>query len=682
MSIPPGSLQRLYDISDPACYSGSGNTVVNTAQAAYNLQRVNGPTFVSDGQKSHFVFNRASQQYLGLGNNSTSIGGPYNTMTINVWFQSTDTSTSTLFSFGYNSPSGVQPTIFLNDASAGYASASFNYGVGITFTTTPYINDTWNMITMVSDGTNNKIYLNGVLQSSAAQGGGTWPANGGSYIGALGDAAGNAWSTAPFFNGKVAYLAQYDAALSTGDILTIYNNTKSRFSPTPTVEYDFQNGSYPGSGSTITDLQGGDTNLTVGNGHWVSGTPNYFDLQGDTNLFNTNPGSAFSSTTFTVNCWYNPLYTNPGTYASVWGLGKDGNPTSPILSTNSDGTLNIQWSFGYGIVSTTVTNDWHLISFVSNGSTTTLYVDGISIGSNASSSGTVASPYTIRLGSSSSSSNAPISYAYGKIGYWSYFDVALDAADILAIYNATSGSYAPPPAPIAQYDFQNGSYPGSGTSVLDLSGTGNTLAITSGGTWVSGTPNYFDLAGDTAIYKSPAIGGIASTNVYTLNGWYYLPTSVNNSVIFEVGEDTANAAAQIGSGFGLGTLYGTGGFGLGVIEFTGATQPGWNFVSYVSTGSSTTAYLNGASVGSTTNVPSLPSDAGIIIGTALNNASPPVPRLDLAAVGRVGYFDVYNVALGSTEITDIYNATVSSYPSPPPSSNGVGGRQFAQGFNG
>lgn len=248
---------------------------------------------------------------------------------------------------------------------------------------------------------------------------------------------------------NIATFDIYTTEISGPDILDKYNNEVSRFiTTTPIVEYDFQNGSYSGTGSTITDLQGGDTNLTVGNGHWVSGVPNYFDLQGDTNLFNNSPGIGFSSTTFTVNCWYNPLYTNPGTFASVWSLGIDGNPTSPILSTNVDGTLNIQWSFGYGLVGTTVTNDWHLISFVSNGSTTTLYVDGISIGSNASSSGTVASPYTIRLGSSSNSSNNPWQYSYGKIGYWSYFDVDLDATQVLDLYNATSEPYLNPLPPV------------------------------------------------------------------------------------------------------------------------------------------------------------------------------------------------------------------------------------------
>lgn len=236
---------------------------------------------------------------------------------------------------------------------------------------------------------------------------------------------------------------------------------------------------------------------------------------------------------------------------------------------------------------------------------------------------------------------------------------------------------------IAEYDFQNGSYPGSGTTVLDLSGTGNTLAISAGGTWVSGTPNYFDLNGNTAIYKSPAIGGIAATDVYTLNSWYYLPTSVINSIVFGVGSDGPNVQAHFGSGFGLGTLYGTGGFGLGVLELTGAAQPGWNFISYVATGSGTTAYLNGTSVGSTTNNPILGTNTGICIGTALNSSNPAQPSLALCAVGYIGYASVYTAALTQPEIEAIYNATVSSYaPSPPPTSNGVGGRQFAQGFNG
>lgn len=453
MAIPPGSLQRLYDISDPACYSGSGNTVVNTAQAAYNLQRVNGPTFVSDGQKSHFVFNRASQQYLGLGNNSTSIGGPYNTMTINVWFQSTDTSISTLFSFGYNSPSGVQPTIFLNDASAGYASASFNYGVGITFTTTPYINDTWNMITMVSDGTNNKIYLNGVLQSSAAQGGGTWPANGGSYIGALGDASGNAWSTAPFLNGKVAYLAQYDAALSAGDILTIFNNTKGRFLPTPVASYSpFDNASYSGTGNTWFDLTAYNNDLTLANQTFATSPIKSFSFANGY-AYKASPAS-FPTNVFTFDGWFN--FTGSSSQILYAG-GKDGSGTGVLFgykfpSANSNKPF---FEMGGGVARLNLSLDptpgvWYNYVITGDGTNVKAYVNGVLDVTASQSTGSINNTtYGLILGQFIDGAGGPSGtfYSPSSFGQFTVYNQALDAALILDNYNTNISNYSPSPPP-------------------------------------------------------------------------------------------------------------------------------------------------------------------------------------------------------------------------------------------
>jgi hypothetical protein len=49
---------------------------------------------------------------------------------------------------------------------------------------------------------------------------------------------------------------------------------------------------------------------------------------------------------------------------------------------------------------------------------------------------------------------------------------------------------------------------------------------------------------------------------------------------------------------------------------------------------------------------------------------------------KLGLFEGYNVAFGSTEVTDLYNSQVSRFPQPPPYEGSVGGRQFGQGFNG
>ena len=455
------------------------------------------------------------------------------------------------------------------------------------------------------------------------------------------------------------------------------------------TEFDFQNPAcFTNGGTTITDLSGNGNNFTLNNTSYTyDATYGSLTLPNGTYADGTPSDYAFGTAAFSVLAWvkYNDL---PG--VNVFHFGGEGvGERTFFYWRNSDDFIVSDNAGAAGGWVQAPDNEWHLLAITRPSSSLcvgqNVYIDGVLVTNNPANFYNPSVPLNATSGAARIHSNV---FGYTsdplEIATFEVYTAQLSAGDILAYYNDTASRFAPVPVPIAQYDFQNGSYPGSGTSVLDLSGTGNTLAITSGGTWVSGTPNYFDLQGDTAIYKSPALGGIASTNVFTINGWYYLPTTVLNSVVLDVGKDIANQSAQIASGFGLGEIFASGGFGYGVLEYTGAAQPGWNFISYVSTGSSSTAYLNGASIGSTTNVPSLPSDAGIIIGTALNNSSPPVPRLDLAAVGRVGYFDVYNVALGSTQITDIYNATVSSYPPvpPPPSSNGVGGRQFAQGFNG
>jgi hypothetical protein len=215
------------------------------------------------------------------------------------------------------------------------------------------------------------------------------------------------------------------------------------------AQYDFQNpSSYSGSGNTVYDLQGS-TNLDVGNGNWVSGAINYWDLQGNTNLQNIAPSSTFNSNVFTINVWWYAGFTNPGFFASVWGLGINGPGTMPILSTQQTGGINIQWSFGVNAVSYTPTVDWHMYTFVSTGSATILYVDGAYVGQvNAVGSiGLISGVTRLRLGCSSDGSGNPGENAYGRIGYWDYYTAGLNAGEVLDVYNATNAPYAPPPPP-------------------------------------------------------------------------------------------------------------------------------------------------------------------------------------------------------------------------------------------
>lgn len=433
-----------FDPGNIASYPGTGTTLFDLSGNGNDLTLVGGPTFVNKGLGSYFQYDGVNDIARRIGLNNVTSSTVY---TLSFWINYQQTvygSYAAPILVGFDGAPSNAALSFTNYPGQGYAHAGLSSGGTVNSATIP-LNE-WKYYSITSDGTTVKLYEDGVLYDSSAA------------SGAIGNTPYRAFSLGAFVlnndpdqiiypvNCKFGIVDFYSQALDAGTILQNYEDTKDRY-VLPTVEYDFQNGSYPGVGTTITDLQGANTNLTVGNGHWVSGTPNYFDLQGDTNLFNTSPGGSFSSTTFTVNCWYYTDFTNPTFYHTVWSIGLDGNPTRPLLATQGDNTMNIQWSFGYGIVPYTPTIGWHLFTFKSNGTTTSLFVDGVFQGSNSSSSGSVASPYTIRLGCGNNNSNNPVEFGYGKIGYWSYYDVALDATQILDLYNATSGSYAPAPAP-------------------------------------------------------------------------------------------------------------------------------------------------------------------------------------------------------------------------------------------
>jgi hypothetical protein len=266
------TLERLYDMSNPTCYSGTGLTVFNAAQAAYYPKLVNSPTFAGSGQSKYFEFN-GTNQYLGnleSGGPQSSIGGPYSVFTMIAWFQSNNNNRGTIASFGKRATPDNAPSILTNDAnfvqSNGISTGSLRTTVGDAQTTTVISPGEWQMVAYTADGTNTKIYLNGVLQDTGTQSGAEWPQYGSSLfaanVGAYGVVQG------PYFDGKIAYFAQYkDIALPEESILTFYNETYDRFHPPATnliCKLDFADPAcFTDGGTAVNDLSGNDNNWTL-----------------------------------------------------------------------------------------------------------------------------------------------------------------------------------------------------------------------------------------------------------------------------------------------------------------------------------------------------------------------------------------------------------------------------------
>jgi hypothetical protein len=214
-----------YDFSNTLSYPGTGNTVFDLA-GSLNLPIVNA-TFGGTGQSKYFNFD-GNGDYIG----KTGVTGLGNTFTANMWYEVTvvNSTQRNLWNVGVNSASGTNPGFYVNNPTTADLIYGFSFGVGTTSAADVLTANTWQMATVTADGTTTKMYVDGVLAGSVAQGIGNW-ATGGFVIGAGCDGSGNISAGADGFLGNFALLDIYNVALGSTDVTTIYNNTETRFFP-------------------------------------------------------------------------------------------------------------------------------------------------------------------------------------------------------------------------------------------------------------------------------------------------------------------------------------------------------------------------------------------------------------------------------------------------------------------
>jgi hypothetical protein len=203
--------------------------------------------------------------------------------------------------------------------------------------------------------------------------------------------------------------------------------------------------SYPGTGTTLTDLEGSN-NGTLTNGPTFSSDNRgsiVFDGSNDyVELVAT--GSEFNFSNLSVGCWFKTSTTssNPTTFVSKM--------TDVTASLNGwDLTIaasngNLTWTPRFNGGSATATGDyrdgnWHYAVGTHDGASPKIYVDGV----------------LKDTGSNSSTSNSSLSVfigAWGVIATLAYFSEAniasvhiynktLDDSEVLQNYNATRGRY-------------------------------------------------------------------------------------------------------------------------------------------------------------------------------------------------------------------------------------------------
>ena len=228
--------------------------------------------------------------------------------------------------------------------------------------------------------------------------------------------------------------------------------------------------SYPGSGTTWTDLSG------QGNTGTLTGGPTYSSADGGSIVIDgtsVTKGVTFSSVStvmgngtgdWTIEFWYmTPSFTTSGGTSTVipligninWYNAANG---SFWININSDRNIDAKFNhdstlgneFNLTSTSTISTDVWYHITFVKQGDVIILYVNGTQedtvTASALSSSGFHASGNTLAIGRwQAYQGNSPTSTRYG-IGNFSsvriYKDKGLTASEVLQNYNALKGRYA------------------------------------------------------------------------------------------------------------------------------------------------------------------------------------------------------------------------------------------------
>ena len=209
------------------------------------------------------------------------------------------------------------------------------------------------------------------------------------------------------------------------------------------------------------------------------------------------------------------------------------------------------------------------------------------------------------------------------------------------------------------------SYPGSGTTWTDLSGRGNTGTLTGGPTYNSanGGSIVFDGTNDYVLANNTSLNSQFSTTSVSHFMWVY-PTGAG-VLVSELGQTTPNVSwhdsnieINASGAFSFSTWHG----GLtNKVVSSNLSFNTWYYVGFAYDGTTLTAYINGASIGTTTFSRQAPYNNGQQTHYALFATDGTNMGTGGYGVGRCAAFSVYNRALSAAEIQQNYNALKSRF---------------------
>ena len=678
LTMPPNNLGLVghWTFDGPTI---NGTTVTDVSGQGDNGTMVNGPMPVPGVEGQALSFN-GSNQYVstGLAISNTS------TFTVSAWINASAIQEATFYEMagvvtaGTNNSAQVQ--LGLNYPSGGSNGPEDLPYVGVK-TTSGYLNayglnpisvHKWYLLSATYDGAHLTLYLNGVQIAQTGLTGAVMSNSYGTYIGR--DIYGN--TTPRFFNGSIDDVRIYNRPLSAYEIEQLYNTGTASHQNVTVNPPNLQNGlivhwTFDGptiSGTTVADVSGNANNGTMVNnpapaagvlGQALSfnGTNQYVTLPNNPSLNITGPVTlaAWIKTTTTgadtIIDRYNPSLPNPGygLIINVPAVGQYGYWSGTHLS----------W---VGSSSTDVNDGkWHLIVASEAGGIVSFYKDG-----NPDGTQTTADPNSY-AGVGYLASNGASAYFPGSIDDVRIYNRALSAAEVQQLYDLGTASHQN--ATINPPNLQGGlvshwTFDGptiSGTTVKDVSGSGNNGTMVNSPTPVAGVLGQALSFNGTSQYvttmQPEGFPGAVSltawfktTTSYTGTSWATLVGSASgaaNNLEIAIG----NAGSGIGADNGAFVFAGSSSYAWANYGVTAVNDGKWHLLvgERNSSGNMLISVDGGAFVVGSNNTQPVSNDV-FYVG-AKNNSGTTMQYFN----GSIDDVRIYNRALSAAEVKQLYN---------------------------
>jgi len=351
-----------------------------------------------------------------------------------------------------------------------------------------------------------------------------------------------------FTDGDIAVVRLYDRPITATEVTNSYNSLNTRYAG-PLVYLDAAiPASYPGSGSTWSDLGLWHNDATLLN------SPAYSSANSGTILFDADSTQAATVpdlgdlTRWTVETWVKfsdvTNISSLGVITNNYG-GNDvnfsigNNDTSEIAGGLYKNVMGGGWQNAPNTL-TPVTDTWYHLAATYDGSDVKFYINGASSGSTAWSSVSLTSGGDVNIGRRWDGYNDATSYVSGSIPFVKIYDRALSSVDVSGSYESLKSRYPLPPVslptPYFRWDPANydaGIIPDTGAYAGLIGAPGNAAHLVNGPT-VSASPPRVTYGGDmsgqyayTSALMSPGM------NTFTVAAWVKTPWTDRKIIGFE-----------------------------------------------------------------------------------------------------------------------------------------------------